>query len=584
MYNHHFGFRENPFKLVPNPEYLYLSKIHEIALAHLAYAVEQGDGFVVITGEVGTGKTTLCRMFLEQLDETTESAYIFNPRLDSVELLTTICNEFGIHTNHSSLKQLLDVINGYLIMKSKANRKVILLIDEAQNLSIENLEMVRMLSNLETTRNKLIQIILVGQPELGDKLDSYELRQLSQRISLTTHLTPLGLNETVGYIQHRVNIAAQRHLVIFNNAACKQIHKYSKGTPRMINIACDRALLNAYTLNQDKVTGPIAKLAVDELSSRKRKKSLFSISALKRWGAIAGAVMVVFALIWSFFIKTDADDRLPETVAAQQQPAVGDTAHVRTYKVPRYPPVDTPAAVQRNGYIGEAAVNPSVEGASAVDSAQLSNFINSIEHETSRFDAVGQLLQIWGQPAPIAAQLPTGAEDSEYIDIAAHQYGLRMYIVHSDWAMIKKMNLPAIVAFKRISHKKPVYMAMTNWSEDGHIHLTANGGQINLKVRLETILPYLKGPVYVYWKNAIGYDHLISGGAPLDAVAMAKDLLRKVGYSDLGRGAEFDHKTRHAIMDFQLRHSLEPDGLIGPLTKIFLISEANVVKAPRLNS
>lgn len=198
MYNTFFGFREKPFKLVPNPDFLYLSRSHQIALAHLTYAVDQGDGFVVITGEVGTGKTTLCRIFLERLDERTDSAYIFYPKLDSVQLLTAICNEFGIRTNHTSVKPLLDVINGFLIMKNQEDRKVILLIDEAQNLSVENLEMVRMLSNLETTRSKLLQIILVGQPELGDKLDTYELRQLAQRISLSTYLSPLGQNETTG--------------------------------------------------------------------------------------------------------------------------------------------------------------------------------------------------------------------------------------------------------------------------------------------------------------------------------------------------------------------------------------------------
>ncbi len=173
MYNSFYGFKERPFQLVPNPAYLYLSRSHEEAMAHLVYAISQGDGFVEITGEVGTGKTTLCRAVLENLDEHTEAAYIFNPKLDSLQLLKAINDEFGVASSGSSVKDLIDVLNAFLIKKKMEGTKVVLIIDEAQNLNKDVLEQLRLLSNLETTTSKLIQIILVGQPELGEMLDSH---------------------------------------------------------------------------------------------------------------------------------------------------------------------------------------------------------------------------------------------------------------------------------------------------------------------------------------------------------------------------------------------------------------------------
>ncbi|MBW2011384.1 MAG: AAA family ATPase, partial [Deltaproteobacteria bacterium] len=191
MYKNFFGFKERPFNLVPDPAYLFLSKSHEEALAHLTYAVVQGDGFVEITGEVGTGKTTLCRAFLESLDDDTKTAYIFNPKLDSIQLLKAINDELGINSDADNTKELIDSLNLFLIEKKTQGKNVILLIDEAQNLTREVLEQLRLLSNLETTKQKLLQVILVGQPELREKLDSHELRQLGQRISLSCQLIPL---------------------------------------------------------------------------------------------------------------------------------------------------------------------------------------------------------------------------------------------------------------------------------------------------------------------------------------------------------------------------------------------------------
>jgi general secretion pathway protein A len=268
MYQKFFGFKERPFQLVPNPAYLFLSKSHEEALAHLSYAVSQGDGFVEITGEVGTGKTTLCRVFLGGLGENTEAAYIFNPLLNAVQLLKAVNDEFGIDSRANTEKELIDTLNTFLMEKKRQGKQVIVLIDEAQKLGEDVLEQLRLLSNLETDTSKLLQIILVGQPELREMLDSQELRQLGQRITLSCYLTPLDFRETRAYIQHRIQIASQRPGVKFTRGAFWAIYRYSGGIPRLINIASDRALLTAYGLHRRKITGAIARSAIRELASR----------------------------------------------------------------------------------------------------------------------------------------------------------------------------------------------------------------------------------------------------------------------------------------------------------------------------
>ncbi len=273
MYNAFFNLREKPFKLVPNPEFLFLGKCHEEALAHLMYATSQGDGFVEITGEVGTGKTTLCRVFLENLDKNIEAAFIFNSKLNATQLLQTILKELGIISIANGPTELTSDLNDFLLEKKAQGKSVILLIDEAQNLGKETLEQLRLLSNLETTRSKLIQIILVGQPELKDILDSHEMRQLRQRINLSFHIHPMTKKETLDYITHRVNIASLSPQTLFTRSAQKAIYRFTRGIPRLINIACDRSLLVAYSLKHKKVSPSSVKVAIDELDMRIKSKS-----------------------------------------------------------------------------------------------------------------------------------------------------------------------------------------------------------------------------------------------------------------------------------------------------------------------
>ena len=268
MYHQHFGLNEAPFSIAVNPRYLFMSQRHRDALAHLLYGVSGGGGFILLTGEVGTGKTTVNRCLLEQLPDTTDLAIILNPALSAVELLATACDELKIDypRGTQSLKELTDALHRYLLDNYERGRKTVLMIDEAQHLDFNVLEQIRLLTNLETNDEKLLQIILIGQPELTEKLSRPELRQLNQRITARYNLQPLNLQETTAYIKHRLEVAGLRGGVsLFEAAAIKKIHALTRGIPRLINVLCDRALLGAYGQQRGGVNKKLIAQAASEV-------------------------------------------------------------------------------------------------------------------------------------------------------------------------------------------------------------------------------------------------------------------------------------------------------------------------------
>ena len=249
MYTSFFGLSEKPFAITPDPRYLYLSERHAEALAHLLYGINESGGFIQLTGEVGTGKTTVVRTLLSRIPHHADVAVIMNPRITPAEFLLTICEELGVpvpEADRDSVKQMVDALNRRLLSAHAEGRRVIVIVDEAQNLSAEVLEQVRLLTNLETPTQKLLQIILIGQPELRALLDRTDLRQLAQRITGRYHLNPLSREETMGYVRHRLRVAGASG-EIFTTAALGEVHRLSSGIPRVINVTCDRALLGAYT-------------------------------------------------------------------------------------------------------------------------------------------------------------------------------------------------------------------------------------------------------------------------------------------------------------------------------------------------
>jgi len=295
MYKDYFGFKEDPFSIAPDPQFLYMSDRHREALAHLIYGMKADSGFVLLTGEVGTGKTTVCRCLLGQVPENAEIAFILNPKLSVIELLATICDELGIvyPKENSSVKIFIDLINRYLLKAHSQGKQIVLIIDEAQNLSVDVLEQIRLLTNLETDKRKLLQVIMLGQPELNSMLERQELRQLAQRVTARYHLEPLSKNEIGGYLNHRLAVAGvERQL--FPSVTIGKLYHLTGGVPRLINLLSDRALLGAYVKELNVVTPALLAEAANEVFGKNnRKKS--AESNIGQWLLVALLSLILVA-------------------------------------------------------------------------------------------------------------------------------------------------------------------------------------------------------------------------------------------------------------------------------------------------
>ena len=292
MYLSFFNLREHPFSLTPDPRFLFLSPQHEEALSHLLYGIQERKGFIEITGEVGTGKTILCRALLDRLDTTVSAALIFNSYLTELELLQAITSDFGVHCAETTRKGYIDALNQYLLHEFTAGRNAVVLIDEAQNLEPRVLEQLRMLSNLETERGKLLQVVLVGQPELRDRLATPQMRQLEQRIAVRFHIQGLTRRETYQYIAHRLSVAGAANAVTFSRRALAMIYRYCAGIPRRINLLCDRLLITAYVRNTHRITARIVRQSVHDLSGTWQP-----MPTLRAWRRLAWARPVSLSLL-----------------------------------------------------------------------------------------------------------------------------------------------------------------------------------------------------------------------------------------------------------------------------------------------
>jgi len=538
MYQYFFGFKKKPFKLVPNPDYLYLSASHEEALAHLQYALKHGDGFVKITGEVGTGKTTLCRAFLEALGEETEAAYIFNPRLDPVELMKAINDEFGIDSTSDHLKTLIDALNAFLIEQKKKRKNVILLIDEAQNLTFEVLEQIRLLSNLETTREKLLQIILVGQPELGQLLASHALRQLAQRITLSCRLRPLNSKETRDYIQHRIRVASVRPGVIFNRGAVRAIHRYTRGIPRLINIACDRSLLTAYGADQRRVTAEIARKAIAEISGKPLKR----FDGWARWAAFAAILSIVGTA--GFLLASRPNTHAPGPVS--------------------YPVVDVAAETRL----------------SFDDYVSFASWLAGIDFKASRHSAVENVLKLWESNSQIHPYLDAISDDADFFQTIAEQNGFKVQAFHSDIPRLAAMNLPAVIELKLPTAIFPHYLSLEGFDDRGRLVCGGVGERISLAS--EALAPFWTGYAYVLWKNFFAYQGTIPLDSGSSGILSLKMNLKQIGFSDIDMTPLYDAKTRQAIVNIQKLNGIPVDGLVGPLTQMVLYNNTPSLPIPRL--
>ncbi len=589
MYNNFFGFKEKPFKLVPNPDYLFLSKSHEETLAHLKYAAVDGEGFVEILGEVGSGKTMLCRTFLENLDANTESAYIFNPKMDATDLLKSINDEFDILSDQDSIKTLIDTLNAFLMEKRAEGKKVILLIDEAQNLNKEVLEQIRLLSNLETTKDKLLQIILVGQPELGEMLRSYDLRQIGQRISLRCRLLPLSYQETNAYIQHRIHLASQKQVAIFSRNAIRKIYKYSSGNPRLINIACDRALLTAYGLNCHKISSRIAKAAIIELSNHSEIKRYVVQARQKR---LVLLFVLCIALGGTFFYQSDLKEIIAGVI-----PIKASSTNIKIAKpLPKaVPQIQAPTAqieAWQKKIIEPVSIEPAkteiLKMATGISEPEKGNampdfkqILATLPAKTTLAMSVKTISNQWETNASISPDLNRFEDDEAFFSLAAVQNGLILQRIDDDLDLILNLNLCAILKFEHPENYYPIYLTVVKATNRT---LTLSDGKTDRKINVlyDDVVKYWTGAGFVFWKNFYNYQRIIPRNSPKESIIALKMHLRDIGFKNIEINTNYDLFTQLAIKAIQAKHGIPVDGIVGPLTKIVLYNEKKLFAIPHL--
>jgi general secretion pathway protein A len=580
MYTQHFKFSEPPFSIAPNPRYLYLSPQHREALAHLLYGISVGGGFVALTGEVGTGKTTLCRCLLEQLPEDVDIALIFNPRLNSRELLASICDELRIAYPGAgaSLKQLIDVLNHHLLETHARGRRTIVLIDEAQNLSFEVLEQIRLLTNLETNRAKLLQIILVGQPELNQVLKRPNLRQLSQRITARYHLNPLSLRETGDYIRHRLKVGGSGD-PIFTGPAVGEIHRRSGGIPRLINVICDRALLGAYTLGRTRVSWRIARKAAGELlpAAPARASPLAGISALVLAAAAAG--LAYFDILPEFpglahleavaGAGLSGDGNPAEKPGRQDQGKPGQNTAVAAAgsDIPReaiaqVSPAPKPPEAIAAGGAGVEGPKPPAASEPAVSLAQL-----LASPDLSRTQAFVRLLNLW--------KLEPAGDVTDACGFAV-RHGLRCLPVHGSWLQLRSFNHPAVLEL--VLPDGTLRYAALAGLRDGRAELALPQG--NKTFDPAEILSFWKGDSVLLWKPPGGAAKPLAAGSRSEAVKWVRQRLHEP--APPGQEDYFDGNLKARVMAFQRERGLAPDGVVGAHTMIYLGMKSDNPGPPRL--
>ncbi|MBL0715627.1 MAG: AAA family ATPase [Desulfosarcina sp.] len=578
MYNRFWGFRQKPFKLVPNPDFLFLSSTHEEALAHLKYTLSEGEGFLMITGEVGTGKSTLCRAFLQDLDPSVASAYIFNPKPNALQLLKSINTEFGIPADAATPHELIEILNAFLIDYKAADQKVVIIIDEAQNLSVESLEQVRLLSNLETTRDKLLQIVLEGQPELARMIDSFELRQLGQRISLACHLKPLSYDETLQYIQHRLNVASLKPQMPFEKGALKAIYGFSEGVPRLINTACDRMLLAACLKEKSMIAPGLAAETIDELTRRGRPQPLGF--PWVKVGIAAGVVLLAVVAGWFYFhndrlsslLSGRPSANLPKSEAPQNPEATTALAATPAAPVQYTGPEEEDAQVRTNAMAGPAALTETM--------IALDELVNAIRQTDTRRRAVETVLQQWGLEPQGDMDL-AGVDDLAYFQLIAGRHGLLIHTVGDDLDDLALLDLPAIILLDLPEIDGNLYASLIGIRDDRYL-LTSHNTGAYAQVEAIELKGIWGGLAVVPWKNYLGYRGVIPGGAPRASVVVLKQLLWELGHSHLTINDRYDDLTRNAVREIQAKHGLVVDGMVGDLTKIVLYNEKQGLPIPHL--
>jgi general secretion pathway protein A len=554
LYLQFFGLNEAPFSITPDPAFVYLSEAHREALAHLLYGVGQGGsgGFVQLTGEVGTGKTTLCRCLMNQIPENTRVALVLNPLLTPRELLATICEELGLDVSgqQDSNKAMVDTLNRYLLDQHGKGRRVVVVIDEAQNLSPEALEQVRLLTNLETAKDKLLQMVLLGQPELRDLLQRQDLRQLAQRITARYHLTPLNREETVAYVRHRVKVAgAQR--IPFSKSSIRVIHQRSAGVPRLINIIADRALAGAYARETRKVTPALVHAAANEVQPGETQLRS------NRWPLVLTTASIAALLVVSTLAL--GPDFLARFKPVENAGQTGESVVM----------AEAPPLPEETAEPAPEEVTPGTESAVGAYSDQLSQSVLPAELDSTWLElqnrsAWDSIAALWDDPA--------GASAIRLACDGVARTGYSCVREYGNWSRIRKLGLPVILV---LNGQENQLVPFSGFSAEGLLL----GTEEPLEVAPEAIESRWFGEYMVTWPQAPDWPAEIRRGDSGAAVDIVIQLAALAAPAWQGQ-AEFDDGFESWLRTFQQRHGLKPDGIVGPNTLIYLM--APTIMEPRL--
>jgi len=566
MYTSFFGLSEKPFAITPDPRYLYLSERHAEALAHLLYGINESGGFIQLTGEVGTGKTTVVRTLLSRIPHHADVAVIMNPRITPVEFLLTICEELGIaveDADRGSVKQMVDALNRRLLTAHAEGRRVIVIVDEAQNLSADVLEQVRLLTNLETPTQKLLQIILIGQPELRDLLDRTELRQLAQRITGRYHLNPLSREETKGYVRHRLRVAGASS-EIFGASAVNEVHRLSSGIPRVINVTCDRALLGAYTREVRKVTAALVRRAAGEVYGRR-----FTPRWMGWLGAGAAAILVAAAAFGAWRTgywprpASSLHAGMPGAVhepASPIRPAAGSAGAA----APALPAAAPAAGTTSAGATSTVATAPAPVSINAL--------LNANAASTTDAAAYRRLLALWGTAL---------ANDRDPCAQAA-KAGLACLDQRGSWAQVRVLNRPAILTLTDDQGQRH-RVVLRNLEEN---MATLVLGERDVRVPLSELSRAWFGEFTVVWKPKTQLPRDLSVGMSGDAVRWLRRSLAALrgAAADRDHGDTYDEELAIAVQNFQREHRLNVDGIAGIQTQVVLDTALAEPGSPLLQS
>ena len=624
VYNSFFKLHDEPFRLTPDPRYLFPSGKHREVLAHLRLGISESGGFVCITGDVGTGKTTLVRAFLDQLEPGTAYAYLFNPPQSPLELLQTINAEFGLPSTATSRKVLVDALNAFLLAQRRAGHRTLVVVDEAQALLPEVLEELRLLSNLETATTKLLQIVLFGQPQLAAVLQSADLAQLNQRITLRWHLGPLDAGETAAYVRHRLRIAAGGiDTLIFTRRALTLIHRHTSGIPRLINMFSHRCLLAAFGAEHRQVT----RRTVEKVHAEIQRIPLLGGATLPRWpvrriawgaagagvaAAVAFGLLVLRPAVFTTHTPAGAGNGSRAAVSAGEPGAASGSAGTRGERggvakpdeagapgkaaergrlarmVAKAEPTVAGAPAPVNGAAAAAEMAAATQGAIPAEAARAltaavatlsagdaTQMLLAQGEASSIVDAVNVSLRRWGEHPLIETEKVVPID----LDAIATGRDLHHLALSGTMNMLRVLNLPAILELMFADADGARYALLGGVAGDTY---TLELGDRSVKVDRGYLDEHWLGQAHIIWRDFENLAPTLKRGSIGSRVGRLQEMLSEIGFYSGPITNIFGDETEAAVAAFQRSRKLFADALVGQFTRIVLYDALGEYPHPRL--